>query len=340
MKDLKRGIVKIKVTDQEDYYYLDQVIEQDDFIHGMTERKIKIGDEPNVKTINKKINAEIQVEKTEYEPGSRFKANGRLTQAPEDVGLGNYQSFNLKEGDIISIKKEWNSYYLKKLEEASLDKVKVLLVIFDREEAKLADLNKENYEIISELKGNVEKKMYETNTDNKFYKEILEKIIEYEKRKNYDKIIIASPAFWNEYLFNIIPDDLKKKCVKATVSTTDKSGFDEVVKRQELDKALKDHKLSNETSLIEKILGKIKQDLACYGWEDTLEKLSIGSVEEIALSEEKMAEFKNKGEYGRVSELLKLAEKMNTKINIISSKDANKKLNSIGGVAGILRWQQ
>ena len=42
-KDLKHGIIKIKADNSEDLWYLESIIEPDDLISGMTERKIKIG---------------------------------------------------------------------------------------------------------------------------------------------------------------------------------------------------------------------------------------------------------------------------------------------------------
>ena len=43
--DLKKGLVKIKVENLDDLWYLNQIIEKNDFIKGKTLRKIKIGKE-------------------------------------------------------------------------------------------------------------------------------------------------------------------------------------------------------------------------------------------------------------------------------------------------------
>ena len=42
-KDLKKGELKIKVDSSQDLWYLSNIIEQDDRVSGMTERKVKLG---------------------------------------------------------------------------------------------------------------------------------------------------------------------------------------------------------------------------------------------------------------------------------------------------------
>ena len=43
-KDLKKGLLTVKVTDQEDLWYLSTIIEPHDLIRGKTMGMIKIGD--------------------------------------------------------------------------------------------------------------------------------------------------------------------------------------------------------------------------------------------------------------------------------------------------------
>ena len=53
--DIKKGIVKVKVENLDDLWYLNRIIEKNDFIKGKTLRKIKIGEETQrkQKTIKK-----------------------------------------------------------------------------------------------------------------------------------------------------------------------------------------------------------------------------------------------------------------------------------------------
>ncbi|MFT4261677.1 MAG: mRNA surveillance protein pelota [Candidatus Woesearchaeota archaeon] len=336
-KDLRQGLVKLQITNQEDLWYLSHIVEENDVIRGSTERKIKIGQEPNIKTVRKKVFLEIKTEKIEYEPEhNALRLLGTITSGPDDISLGSYHSFNLQERDEIEIQKDWASYQLDKLEEATKESKNILLVVFDREQAKLAELKKTGYTLLTEIKGDVQKKGFETDSNN-FYKELSAVIEEYSKK--YKKIIIASPAFWKEYLIKELTEETNKKVVQATISSVDNTSFKELLKRDELLRVLQDYRASEEEIIIEKIMKHIQEEKACYGFLDCQEKVSIGNVELLAVSEEYLKTFKEKGKYKEVDGLLKLCEQMNGEIKIITDKEAMKKLDSLGGIAGILRWK-
>src|SRR5204862_287932 len=110
----------------------------------------------------------------------------------------------------------------------------ILIVAFDREEAIFALLKNQGYEVLLELKGDVAKKDFEEKKGN-FYQEILKQIQDYDSKYQFNNIIIASPAFWKEYLMKEISDDiLKKKIILATCSSIDGSTINEILKRPEL----------------------------------------------------------------------------------------------------------
>ncbi len=339
-KDLKQGIIKIKITDPEDLWYLSDIVEEGDLIKGQTERKIKIGEEPNVKTVRKTVFLEINVEKTEYEPGSLLKVLGKVTQGPEDVSTGSYHSFNIGEESIITVKKEsWPSYLLKKLEEGEKAKSKALLVVFDREQGKIAELTNTGYKIITSISGDVQKKQYEQEEKGSFYKELAKKIEEHAERKKYDYIVIASPAFWNEYLEKELTENVKKQIVKATVSSSEENAFKELLKREELKKAFKNYKSSEELKEIERILEGISKDKACYGFKDCKEKVELGAVDILLVSDSYLKKAKKEGRYKEIDFALKQCETMKGKVTIISGEEGCEKIDSLGGIAGLLRWK-
>ncbi len=340
-RDLKHGLIVLKVTDEEDLWYLSHTIDQGDLIRGRTERKIKVGSDENAKTIRKPVHLKIKTEKTEYEPqNNSLRVLGTITEGPDDVPLGSHHSFNLETNDEISIQKEyWPKYQLKKLEEAEKEKNKILLVVFDREQAHFAALKKKGYEKLSSLKGEVQKKQLEENTNKNFYAEISKSIEEYVKRLNATKIIIASPAFWKEYLLKELPDELKKKTMPATISTGSEEGFEELLKRSELNKALEEDRAANELQAIEEVMHAIREEKACYGLKDSKEKIEMGATNKLIVSENLLKEMKEKNKYREIDSLLQTAEQTNTEIIIITSKDNTAKLDGLGGIAGVLRWK-
>lgn len=336
-KDLRLGIIKLQVTNEEDLWYLSHIVEQNDLVSGSTERKIKIGQEPNIKTVRKKVFLEIKAEKVEYEPENKsLRILGTITSGPEDVSLGSYHSFNLEIRDEIQITKKWMSFQIEKIEEATKDSSDFLIVVFDRELAKIGELKKTGYKEIVELKGDVSKKGMEGQA-NTFYKDLSKIILEYSER--YQKIILASPSFWKEYLIKELKDEVIKKIIQTTVNSVDDTSIKELLKRDDLKKTLENHRASKEELLVENIMKHISDEMACYGFSDCKEKVSLGNVSEIVVSENYLKEMKEKEKYFEIDGLLKSAENINCKIHILTDKETMKKLDSLGGVAGILRWK-
>jgi len=214
-RDLKHGEVTVKITNQEDLWHLSHVIEQTDIVKGQTERKIKIGEGENAKTVRKHIYLALETEKIEYEPeNNSLRILGKIKEGPDDVSLGSYHSFNLEEKNIVTIvKNKWAKYEIDRLEQAEKPKTVSLLVLFDREDAILAFLTTKGYQKITELKGDVQKKADDEKKKSDFYKEIYDKITEYNKRENINNIILASPAFWKDYLLAKFSEELKKKTI-------------------------------------------------------------------------------------------------------------------------------
>jgi len=339
-KNLKMGEIEVVVTNNEDLWYLSNILEEGDLVSGNTERKIKIGSDDNSKTVRKYVFLEIKTEKIEFVPeNNALRILGVITKGPDDVPLGEHHSFNTEINDKLKIKKtSWPSYILEKLEESTKEKSNILMVAFDREEVKYALLKNSGYTIISEKKGDVQKKQDETQKTGNFYKDISLQIKEYVDRYKIQNVIIASPAFWKEYLLKELSEEIKKKTISSTISGVDESSFQELLKRPELHKLLENERTSKELQIIDEIMDAIRKEKACYGFDECKQKIEEGATLKLAVSENLIVDMREKGTYFRIDKLLKNAEKVRTKIMIISGKESAKKLDGLGGIAGILRW--
>jgi protein pelota len=342
-KNLKQGEVVVKVNSPEDLWFLNQVIDADDLIKGKTERKIKIGkeDERKQAVVKKTIFIEIKAEKKEFHKYSdNLRINGIITQGADDVPKGSHHTFDVEPGSIITItKKQWPNYQLEKLKEATEQiKTKIIALLFDREEAIFAMLKNQGYEILAKIKGEVAKKGFETGSKD-FYKELIEKLNEYNKRFEPQSIIVASPSFWKEYLMKEMPSELKSKITLSTCSEVDETAIGEVLQRPELLKVLEHDRAAKEISLVEEVLKAISKDEACYGLADCNEKVQIGAVKELVVSYGFINKAREEGKHMQIESVMRLAEQTGAKVHILSTDEAEQKLNGLGGMAGILRWK-
>lgn len=342
--DLKHGEIKIKAENAEDLWYLSDIIEKDDIVSGTTERKIKLGSGGDEKTkiIKRIVFLKIKVEKIENDNMNALRVSGPIIVAPDDIPKGDYHTFAIEDGTIITIEKQqFSRYALKKLEEAvKSEKINILIVAFDREEAIFAQLKNSGYEILLDLTGDVAKKDFDEKKAN-FYEIIYKQMIEYDARNSYSNIIVASPAFWKEYLIKEVKDDkIKKKITLATCSSIDGSTINEILKRPELKTVLDKDKETKELKLVEELLDNIRTDNAAYGFDQVIEKLISGNISILLISENLIKKSREEKFYDKIDRIMQDAENLNADIKIITSEQSSRKLDGLSGIGAILRWKE
>ncbi|MBD3203306.1 mRNA surveillance protein pelota [Candidatus Woesearchaeota archaeon] len=346
-KDYKKNKVKLKVESLDDLWTLTYIIEEGDVIRSRTARKIKLGEgkERQSKVVKRYVFLGIKVEKTEFhEYSNMLRVNGKIIQGTDEIPTGNYHTINIEIDSVFELEKEiFLRYQIKKIKEAAQSKdAKIMICIHDREEALFALLKKYGYEILTRLKGDVTKKAEVNMRTSNFYSHIKKVITEYDKRYNFDSIVIASPSFWKEYLLNQIKDDsLKKKIVTASCSTVNENGINEVIKRPEVKQVLKKQRFSNEINKIENLIKEISiNGKSVYGIDHVRSAVYAGAVSELLVTDKFIREKRLNNEFKETEDLMRKTEKMDGQVHIITSEhEGGKKLDGLGGIAGLLRYK-
>lgn len=339
-KNLRQGEVKVLVENPDDLWFLNNIIDPGDRISGKTLRKIKATEE--AKAERKPIFLALTVEKLEYTP-QELRTAGKITEGPEDVPRGSYHTFAITPGTRLTITKpEWLSYQLDYLTEASeITPPKIVICVFDREEALFAKLTREGYELLSTLKGKVAKKRVEEKVKETFHDDIIAKLEDYDKRFGLDKIILASPAFWKEELYKVLKNpELRKKIILATCSGADETAIAEVLKRKETQQALQQERISKEMALVDNLMVAIaKNDKAAYGFDDVKNAAEAGAIEHLLVADSLIQELREKGAFKELDAIMKQADRAKGRVWIISTEhEGGKKLKGLGGIAATLRY--
>jgi protein pelota len=344
-QDIRHGLVKVRVENLDDLWYLSTLIEPGDLVKGRTIRKIKAEKSDARKTTIKRkpVTIKLQVEKTEFK-ADLLRILGIITEAPEDVPKGSHHSFNIEINSIIAlIKEKWLKFQLDKLKEAAAaEPPKILICIHDREEAIFALSKRKGYEYLSKLKGEVAKKAVESKTKETFYSEIIRQIKEYESRYKVKHIILASPAFWKEESMKQVKEPgLKEKITLATCSSVDKTAVNEVLKRPEIQEIIKQDRIAKEIKLVEELLQEIsKNNLASYGIKETELAATAGAVKILLITDAYIQKAREQNKYQALDSIMKTTDKMKGEIHIIGSEhEGGKKLDGLGGIAAILRYK-
>ncbi|MFH1399299.1 MAG: mRNA surveillance protein pelota [Candidatus Woesearchaeota archaeon] len=346
-KELKKGIITLQVQDLDDLWYISQIIEPGDLIKGRTIRKIKLTDktEANTRIFKKPVSLVIAAEKVEFHKYSDIlRVSGVVQSGPEDVPVGSHHSFSVEPQTVLTIcKTQWFTYHLDYLRQSIEAKpLDILICVHDREEAVFAILKKQGYQILASIKGEVQKKTDATLQTSDFYQQLLTQIQEYVARYKIRSIIVASPAFWKEELLRYIKDpQLKGKITLATCNHVGSSAINEVLKRSEIKTIMQNERTALELNQIEELLAGIsKQGAVAYGLKQTEQAVDAGAVATLLISNNLIHETRQSNSFAKINQLMKKVESMKGEITIINSdNEAGKKLDSLGGMAALLRYK-
>ncbi len=345
--DLKHGEAKVKAENLDDLWYLSTLVEEGDLVQGQTIRKIKIGEQADQtpKIIKKTVFLKILVEKVEFSKYTNtLRVLGTIAEGSDDIPKGAHHAFVIEEGTIITIIKEhWLQYHLEKLKEASTTQAgKTLICVFDREEAYFALMKRYGYDILSRIRGSVEKKAEKVTGTKNFYEEINAHLLEYLRQHHLDHIILASPAFWkDEFLKSLKDEELKKRIVMATCSSCDTSAFNEVLQRKEVEQALKQDRIAKEVKLVEQLFTEIaKNNLAAYGINEVTEKAQMGAVSILLVTDNCIQKMREANEYKKIETIMRAVEQSRGEVHLVSSEhEGGRRLDGLGGVGAILRYK-
>ncbi len=346
-RNLRKGIIKVLIQSQDDLWFLSHVIDAGDLVSGVTQRKIKTGEEGdrNAKTHVKKVFLKLRAEKVEFHKYSdKLRVSGKITDGPEDIARGSYHTLTLEPTVDVTIEKErWLKFQLDKLNDAAKEKdVKVMICLLDREKAIFARLRNYGFDVLSEISGSVQKKDSPEKVKSSFYPDVVAHLKEYDKRENFSKIVLASPAFWKEYMMKALEGEaLKKKVVSATCSSVDVDGINEVLRRPEVSTALEQDRVVKEMNAVEELLAEIrKEGLAAYGLDETEQAVRQGAAKTLLVADSLIHKAREDGTYERIDRMLSAVDSMKGDIAIISSEhDGGKKLEGLGGIGAILRYK-
>ena len=342
-QNLKHGEVRLQPQNIDDLWYLSNIIDPGDQIKGKTFRKIKPSKTERTKIIKKPVFISIKAEKIDFSKDI-LKVLGVITEAPDDVPKGSHHSFNIESNTIITIiKPVWLKFQIEKLKESTKTQIpKIIILVFDREEATFAITKRSGFDILSEIKGQVEKKAEEKKTKSTFYEELMKVLAEYYKRYNPTSIIVASPAFFKEdFVKTITDEDIKKKIVLASCNSTGKPGVNEVLKRPEVKQALRQDRTAKELGLMEELSSEISKDgLAAYGIKEVKSASDAGAIKILLVSDNFIKKTREKNTYNDLEQIMKTADSLKAEIHILSTEnEAGKQLDGLGGVAALLRYK-
>ncbi|MFB6180537.1 MAG: mRNA surveillance protein pelota [Candidatus Nanohalobium sp.] len=318
------GYIKAEIENQDDLWYLKDIIGEGDKVEALTQRTKLDGRE------KKTCNLVLEVEKTEYTQ-NRLRVTGEIAEAVEDVELG-YHTFNFEPGTEFELWKDFTDEEWQRLKDAEQKKAyKVLFCLVEKGEAQFYIVKESGIQDLSNVSENIPGKMYpDQDTGGEFYNQVNEVL--QRSASKVDNVVLAGPGHEKNKVYNKLSEEVQQKTFLQDTSVTGETGLREAIKRGALEKVVKSSRISEETKEVEKFLDKLreKEGLADYG-EKVKEYAELGAVEKLFITAEKRR--KN-------PEIVRKVEQQGGEAVIVhTDHEAGERIQNLGGIAAILRYR-
>ena len=332
--DEKRQLMRIHVETEDDLWVLHLILEKGDTVIAKTTRDIGLGKEsrriPMIIT--------LKIDHTEFQEfTNRLRIHGIIEDAPERYGIkGAHHTINLDSGDeIVIIKQHWSKYAIDRLYKQANRRGNILIALVDFDEYLIAIPYQQGIKILSEksLRSITEDEgIIEQNAE-----EVAKEIDTYAQQYSPYAILIAGPGFFKEIVSKKI--NTKIKVYIDSVSSASRSGLNEILRRDIIDKIISDYEISKGVRYMEKAMELLakQHNLVTYGIEQVKIASQLGSVETVLVAEDLLVG--NEEERLEIEQILEEIENKKGEVIIVPKESPiYYQLKSLTGILAILRF--
>ena len=352
LQDLKHNRIKLLVENIDDLWHLYNLISPGDKVTGKTSRTVKQenkGERPK-EVRRKAVTLTIQVDKTSFDRVmNRLRIIGIIIELPEEIeAKGKHHSLNISEGHAITIEKnQWMKHHLKRIKIAQdIDTVPIIIIAIDDQESGISVLRRygfdEQHFLSANLAGKLEPNKRE-ESKKEYFKSVSKDLINTWRRYK-SPIVIVGPGFIKNEFANYIKEhyvELSSNIASIkSVSYGGLNGVYEALKVGILDHITKNIRFREETKIIEDLLKRLGQGRSdvTYGLEDVNKASNFSSIKKLIVSVRMLREANNEGRL-QLENLMNSVESHGGNVMLISDQhEAGNKLNGLGGIAAILRY--
>ncbi len=337
-QDTRTNEIKLRPDSIDDLWHLSHLLDESDLVYASTyRRKEDKGDKLRPERTEKvRMRLGIRVRKVEFhESDDRLRLLGEIESGPQDVGQHHTLMIGIGD-DITIVKTEWKQAYLERIKRAidASDKPSVVFVAIEDSEAVIALAREYGFKESATITRNPEGKMYDSKSNEEAYlDEVINKVVPVLKG---EPLVILGPGFTKESLARRIREkhpDLPSEVILLSTGQAGMAGVHEAMKKGLGGKAVENSRVARETRLVEQLFSEIGSNgLFSYGMQSVRAAAEAGAVKLLLVIDEKVRT-------DEADDLLKLVERSRGEFVIISSlHEAGRRLESLGGIAAILRY--
>jgi protein pelota len=338
-QDARNNEIKLMPQNIDDLWHLSNLIDGGDLVFAMTfRRKEEQSDKLRSERMEKvRMRLGIRVERVEFhESDDRLRVLGRIESGPQDVG--EHHTLMVSPGDDVTILKHaWMSHHFDRIKRAvaAADKPSIVFVSIEDTEAVIAVAREYGIKEHATITRNPGGKMYDAKSNEAEY---LDEVVEKLRMVHSDEpLLVLGPGFVKEALAKRIREKMSEASHLLSIHSTGQAGMagiHELMKKGVAGKLLDDTRVAHETRLVEELFTEIaKGGMFAYGEASVSNAVSSGAVRVLLVLDTRVRN-------SSVERMLRTVEDARGEFAIISSMhEAGRRLESLGGVAALLRFR-
>ncbi|KZX15787.1 peptide chain release factor 1 [Methanobrevibacter cuticularis] len=345
-QDRKHGIMRIIPETLDDLWHLSHIIETGDILSSKTTRRIQdtTGDKlRSDRGIKKTFFLGIKVESINFHIFTgKLRATGSIISGPEElIPLGSHHTLEVKLNTPLKIKKErWSRWIIKRIEQAvaASKKLSAMIIVLEDDTADLGLVRQFGIEYYGPIIGNVSgKRVIDKNRQkhlDEFYQKVIKSILKFE---DIESIVIAGPGFTKNNFYSFLENkhpEIAKKSIIESAGAGGRAGIHEILKKGTVEKLTTENRIAKEIASMNEILETMAKSPSkvAYGKKETINAANAGAIEKLLVLDT-IVRSEN------LEKTMNLVENMNGEVMVVSSQhDGGKQLESLGGLAALLRY--
>ena len=351
-RDVKHDTITAMPEVLDDFWVLYNIIQKGDKVYAKTRRQVRLGERYDRPERSKRISVRlgVSVEKVMWDRYlNRLRVHGIVFEDPKDIGAaGSRHTFNVTLNKPLTVVKErWMKYQLDQLDRATERGVPPITVMsIDDEGYCVAVLRGFGLDIKAEETISLPGKSRadeRAGTLRGLFKSAT-RTLEALWTESQAPIVVLGLGYikngFVKYLRDRSPEIHERVFDVKSVNSAGKAGIYEALRSGILDKTLTHVRITEEAAAVEEVLrrlGKERRNVT-YGLPEVEQANALGAIEQVLLTDIQLREASDEDRLV-LERLMRDVEKKRGRVVIISTEhEAGAKLNSLGGIAALLRF--
>jgi len=338
-QDARTNEIRLLPESLDDLWHLHNLVDEGDIVFATTfRRKEEKPDKLRPERVEKiRMRLGIRVKKVEFhESDDNLRILGTIEQGPQDIG--EHHTLMLSFGEPITIvKTEWKTQHFDRIKRAveSSDQPSIIFVSIEDTDAVIAASRQYGLKEHATITRSSSGKMYDTKSNEMEYlDEIVAKLVTI---AHGGPIILLGPGFTKEALAKRIREKAPDLAGSVSIQHTGQAGMagvSELMKSGVGGMILEESRVAKETRLMEELFAEIgKNGMFSYGDASVKAAAEAGAIRVLLVLDKKLRT-------PEIDKLLLKVESAKGEFVIVSSlHEAGRRLESLGGVAALLRYK-